>query len=383
VAQNRVASVDVLSLPGLGWLKRIPVGEEPYDLCYSRTSGKVYCACEGANSVAAIDVAADSVVAVMPAASAPTSMAWDSIGNKLYVGNYGAPELTVVDCRADTHVAAIAVGRATRRVVYNPVSRKVYLACHDSNTIEAVDCAGDVVLNTFSTSGNPWTVAFDAADNLAYSCTSWGGPVICGYGDTLVGNIGDIFYVKGACWNPVTNLVYMAKNFSDEILAIDGATQSIVGRIGTGAYPAEMASMETSGRAYCCHGYSQRLTNRVSVVESDSLVAAITVRPSPANLFCDMQYGRVYVLSPESGCITVLRDGPTGVSEGARKGIRVENPGRPTVIRSPELALRGLRVRDALGRDVSERSGRLAPGVYFVSGGATEVGAVQRVLVVR
>ncbi len=397
VAGERVGLVDVFSLPGLTHRARVAVGERPYDLRYSSTSGKVYCACEGSNEVVAIG-AGDTVVARVPVGSAPRSLAWDSIGNKLYCGNYGSSQMHVIDCDADTVVAIVPVGQGTRRVVYNDVSRKVYLACHDSHTIEVVHCSSDVRVAAFNSRGNPWMVAFARADNLVYSATSWGGPVICGYGDTLVADIGDVSYVKGAAWNPVTNIMYMAKNFSDEILVIDAASAQVVSRIGVGDYPAEMVSMTGSPRAYVCHGYDQRVTDRVSVVEGDSLLGIINVPSSPVNLHADDAGRRVYVLSWDGSCVTVIRDGPAGVVEAGQgpgeRAIEVRpNPFSSTVrLTVPGVERGSAVIYDCTGRVVRTlaiiegvvvwngraASGQPVPGgVYFVDVGGPVVRLVK------
>ena len=45
-------------------------------------------------------------------------------------------------------------------------------------------------------------------------------------------------------------------------------------------------------------------------------------------------------------------------------------PVGPTVLRAPRLARFGGRVFDIHGRDVTDRRGRLAPGVYFTGEGS-------------
>jgi hypothetical protein len=43
-----------------------------------------------------------------------------------------------------------------------------------------------------------------------------------------------------------------------------------------------------------------------------------------------------------------------------------DEPALPTILRGPEMKGLGCRVIDALGRDVTDRRDRLAPGVYFL-----------------
>jgi YVTN family beta-propeller protein len=261
-------------------------------------------------------------------------------------------------------------------VVYNDRDRKVYLSCHDSETVEVVDCAADSVIARFSTGGSPWVSTFDRTDDLIYAGTSWGAPVICGAGDTLVGEITEDFYVKGACWNPHTGLVYMARNYDADILTIDGASHTVIARVGVPESPAEMATMTSSPRAYACHTSARAVTESVSVVCADSLVAAFRVRPSPVNLFCDSERGKVYVANWESSCLTVINDGPASVTEAGSttgnahpaasvvRGV-LRLPYSPFSTPHSLFSLDGCKAL-ALHPGPNDVS-RLAPGVYFVT----------------
>ncbi|UCG43367.1 MAG: hypothetical protein JSU73_01740 [candidate division WOR-3 bacterium] len=393
VAQERVNRVDVVSLRDYSVLAGVDVGKRPYSLSYSEASAKVYCACKDEGRVVAIDAGADTALAWIEAGSSPHDLAWDPVGDKLYCGNYGSPELTVIDCRQDTVLARVEVGRAIRKVEYNPVSRKIYLACHDSNFFQVIDCSTDAVLASISTGGNPWTIAIDREDNFVFGNSSWGGPVICGYGDTVVGEIGDVFYVKGACWNPVNNLAYAAMNFSDVVLVIDGPSHSVVRRLPTRDYPAEMASMQGTGRVYAIHAYSNLVTDAVTVIEGDSLVAELTVRPSPVVPVADHARGRVYVLSGDASCVTVINDGPSWVlerpSEPGSAMSALPNPfNRSVTFRGAGGTAGSVRIFDGSGRlvravpagragnadatwDGCDSRGREArAGVYFVRAGS-------------
>ncbi|MEO0107819.1 MAG: YncE family protein [candidate division WOR-3 bacterium] len=385
VAQEQAGTVDVLALPDLNPVRRLGVGAGPNSFCYNHRTAKLYCACEGANHVAVIDVGWDSVVKVIPVGNAPRSIVWDSLDNKVYCGNYGEPVLTVIDCDCDSVVARVEVGRGTRRVVYNPISRKLYLACHDEHEIQVLDCLGDSLLARFPTGGNPWTVGLDALDNVAYGATSWGGPIICGFGDTLLGNIGDVFYVKGACWNPLTNKVYLARNYSNDVLVVDGTSRSVIRRVPVAAYPAEMATTATSHRVYAVHYLSGRLTNLVSVIDDDSLLDAYSVPNSPVNLYVNSDAGEVYVLSWESSCLSVIDDNELGAREEVHPGrttARLQvwpNPCKGQIrlrVVGPSDWPTTIVVRDPSGRTIESWSitaGKwqgletdLGPGVYFL-----------------
>jgi DNA-binding beta-propeller fold protein YncE len=370
--------VSVHGLPGFERLAEIEVGAGPRALCAGDNGRAVYVACSGESLVCAIDAAGDSVRARIRVGNTPHHLVWDPVGNKLYCGNYGGASVSVVDCSGDTELVRVPVGRACRRLEYSPLSRKVYAACHDGRCIDVINCATDSVVVSVATSGNPWTVVCDLADNLVYPGTSWGAPVICGWGDTVVAELSDPFYIKGIAWEPRSNTVYMARNFSSDVLVIDGAQRQVRRTLSTDDYPADMVCLDSSGRAYVCHNRSGRVTGRVTVIDGDSLVTAMDVRPSPVDVVADNAGRRACVLSWESSCITLINDSPVGVGETERSTLRTRKPGTTHVRNVLFLPVSPLPLRSSLfdlsGRPVMSLVPgpndvrHLPAGVYFVSG---------------
>jgi YVTN family beta-propeller protein len=373
VAEERLNHVTVLSLPGFEPVARVRVGAKPRALCRGPNSARVYVACFGDSTVWVIDARADTVAGWLVSGNAPYHMVLDSAGSKLYCANFGSADIAVIDCRTDTLRCRREFGRACRRLAYNPTNRKVYGACHDSRTIAILDCVTDSVTARVATSAPPWTVIYDGADNLVYSGTSWGGPVIDGATDSVVGEISEAFYVKGMCWDPIEGRVYMANNYSSAVLCIDAPSHAVIRQLAVAALPADLTWSSRSGRAYLCHNRAGRITNQVSVIERDSVAAELWVRPSPVEAVADPERERVYVLNWESSCVTVLSDGVSGARENA--GPAASGFGCPTIV-GDALVLREMPC-SALLLDISGREmtrlvpglndvRRLAPGVYFI-----------------
>jgi len=377
VAEERLGHVTVLALPGLEPLARVRTGRKPRALCRGPNSERVYVACFGDSTVWAIDAASDTVAGRIVAGNAPYHMVLDSVGAKLYCANFGSADVAVVDCRRDSLLYRRGLGRACRRLAYNHVNRKVYGACHDSRTIEIMSCISDSVVARIPTSAPPWTVLWDAADNLVYTGTSWGGPVIAGATDSVVGDIGDAFYVKGLCWDSAANRVYMANNYSSAVLCIDGPTHTVVRQLAVDALPADLTWSPNSGLSYLCHNRAGRVTDQVTVIRNDSVVTELRVRTSPVEAIADPERQRVYVLNWESSCITVVADGPTAIMETEETEVRMA---KATIVRgvlSLEVSSRQhtayrAELLDISGRKVMELAPGendvryLAPGVYFV-----------------
>jgi hypothetical protein len=83
---------------------------------------------------------------------------------------------------------------------------------------------------------------------------------------------------------------------------------------------------------------------------------------------------------------TTYRQIRPGVNEGAELKAEGKRPHK-SILRGPELARLDCRVIDALGRDVTDRRDRLAPGVYFIGEGSRRQGfegsRVKKVIVQR
>ncbi len=329
IAEERLGHVTVLALPGFEPLARVQTGRKPRALCRGPNSERVYVACFGDSTVWAIDAASDTVVGRVVVGNAPCHIALDSVGAKLYCANFGSADVAVLDCRGDSLLYRRAFGRACRRLAYNHVNRKVYGACHDSRTIEVINCVSDSVVARIPTSAPPWTVVCDATDNLVYSGTSWGGPVIAGATDSVVGDIGEAFYVKGLCWDSAANRIYMANNYSSAVLGIDGPTHTVVRQLAVNALPADLTWSAHSGLSYLCHNRAGRITDQVTVIGRDSVVTELGVRPSPVEAIADPERQRVYVLNWESSCIAVIADGPTDIRETEQQAVRT--PTTPTI----------------------------------------------------
>jgi hypothetical protein len=127
---------------------------------------------------------------------------------------------------------------------------------------------------------------------------------------------------------------------------------------------------------------------RVYDCRDDSLlVPRIDVGADPTEMLADEVNQRVYVVCRYDSTFYVFRDEEPGVVEGAEGGRMKAEPERPIILRGAELARLDCRVIDALGRDVTDERGRLAPGIYFIGEGSRSQGfegsRVRKVIVQR
>lgn len=85
---------------------RLAVGEQPWALAFD---GKyLWVAVAGLDSVSKIDVATDTVVAVLPVGTFPFGLAFD--GASIWVANIGSHDVSKIDIRTNAVVATVSVG---------------------------------------------------------------------------------------------------------------------------------------------------------------------------------------------------------------------------------------------------------------------------------
>ena len=89
----------------------IPVGESPVGDAVDATTGTVYVANQGSNSVSVIDEATNTVTASVPVGSNPVGVAVDQATDTVYVTNSSPrASVSVIDGATDTVTATISVG---------------------------------------------------------------------------------------------------------------------------------------------------------------------------------------------------------------------------------------------------------------------------------
>jgi DNA-binding beta-propeller fold protein YncE len=319
-----------------------------WTLAYDSLGKKLYAG--GTASLAIIDCLQDTLVAVLDSTAASV-MEWDPVSGKLYCGGFNSDTLLVVDGPGDTVRARIALGFTVNDICRNPHSDMVYVGSDATyySQLALVDAAADSLVRIDTLGFNAVRMAYNSLADDLY-CTLDGNKIVVvdGVTNQVVRTLTTLNNEDAAvCYNPTSNKVY-STNYWEESIAyvIDGATREFIGQLDVGWGPF----------ACCCN---------------------------PAS-------NRVYVANWDDNSVSVIRD--TAVAGIAQEpGVPVkEAEYLPTILRGPVLARLDCRVIDALGRDVTDRRDRLAPGVYFLKdeGGRQkdEPGsrkAVQKVIVQR
>jgi len=132
-----------------------------------------------------------------------------------------------------------------------------------------------------------WGVSQAAADSIETTIDTGKGPA-------------------AAAVNPVTNKVYFANRFSNDVTVIDGATNSVAATVYTGprAMPYAIAVNPETNKIYIANF----INNTISVIDgtSNSIIANINVMQGPLALAVNSSSNKIYVANNIDNCVTVI-----------------------------------------------------------------------------
>lgn len=378
----------------------IAVGNTPSAIAVNPVTGKIYVANRFSNNVTVID-GGTSTTATVSTGMNPTAVALDQVSNKIFVANSGDGTVTVIN-GADNSTTLVIVGGNPQSAAVNPVTGKVYIGNTLGETVTILDAnsnsiitavpgvarAGSLVVNPvtnqvyFTDSGNPDLSVIDGTTNTSMLVALTGVPATIAVNATdgtvcvplvstdqvqllepLAGpslNVG--VSPVGVAVNPLTNRIYVANRYSDDVSVIDGATYPLPGVNGelssapgaailnpvndklyvvnaavnavtvidgtTGTFhpipvgnsPQDIAVNPLTNLVYVTND----LDSTVSVIDgsTDAVSATVPVSAGPFAIGVNAATNEVYVASPASDSVTVI--------DGATNNTRVISmPGSP------------------------------------------------------
>jgi YVTN family beta-propeller protein len=406
-------------------LTLIDVGDSPLAFCNSPQNDKVYCLGQ-LGSVTILDAATNQPLGVLRAGDSIPDIYWpleralcaNSQDNKLYCTNGGDESVTIIDCASDTVIATVPAGRSNCLLCYNPQRNKVYCACNAffrrgyDTTMTVIDGTSNSVTATIPIGLAPRALCYNPENDEI--CCSYGGgvAVIGGWADSVItrvpiGPTGDL------CHNHLNNKVYCSSLDSNNVVVIDGVTDSVLAVVAVGSQPGALCYNPENNKVYCtgagltvidgagdtvlttvdvggdilCYDSQNNSvycansgTGVVAVIggAADSVVCTIGVGDGPVALCHNPLRNRVYVANRSSLNISVIRDtvgvgilSPNVSTDGrhirptiVRAVLRIEDRGRRTEDRAELLDAAGRKVLDL--QPGSNDIRHIAPGVYFV-----------------
>jgi len=416
-------SAALVFLIGLPWLAighyveaTLPVGANPFALCFDPYYCKAYCASEVTRTMTVIDGATNQILGTIPIGYGPRALCYNSQDHKVYCACANSYEVDVIDCSTDSCTPLyLGVYRSAIAICYNSVSNKIYCATVGGPTVFVIDGETDDFLAWLYIAGSyPNGFGYNAMNNKVYCGFNDDVAVIDGVGDSVIGRI-PVPFAGGRWWAsnyPTGNRMYCANRNNGAVAVIDGQTDSILRTVTTGAliyglsfnesrnlvyvdvmdsnavklidatgdsllptmvpagdWPWALLYAPETDELYCADNRG----NTVAVIDgsADTLKHLIGVGKKPAALAWNPAYHRLYVANYDNATVSIIRDTLLGLEESvARVG---RGPPRATVA-GGTLLLRGSDpavLLDVSGRVAANlkpgrnRVGHLRCGVYF------------------
>jgi YVTN family beta-propeller protein len=123
----------------------IPVGHYPLGVTVSLDGKWAYITNYWSNSVSVINTATNTVTATIPVKSYPEGICVTPDGSKVYVANQYSDTISVINTATNTVIDSILVGNSPLGVAASPDGSKVYVANTNSNSIYVINTATDAV----------------------------------------------------------------------------------------------------------------------------------------------------------------------------------------------------------------------------------------------
>lgn len=250
----------------------LTVGRSPRGMAIDVANNKIYVANRyGSGSVSIID-GATNVVNTMPNFFfSPMDVAFDSDSQLLYVLEYYNSDLykgTVKVVSGTVVTAVVKIAPYPVAMVLNDVTKKIYVV-YESGNVQVIDTSSGNTVTTIDTEGS-------ASESIAV--------------DTL------------------TNKIYVANGFSQNVTVIDGSTDTVAAIISLGGgnlTPWGVTVNESTNKIYVANQGGS-----VSVIDgaTNTVVQTISIpgNGGPIGIAADSAHNKIYVISNNTNDVTVI-----------------------------------------------------------------------------
>lgn len=293
----------------------ISVGGHPAAIALNAATGRFYVGLDPANSVAVVDTATNSVVSTIATAGFQNlSLAANPVTNRIYIGQQFAGQVLVVDGATDTTIANVPIGTTIFGVGVNPNTNRVYVVRSNLGDIITMDGASPFTLGSTITLGSGINslssigMTADATANRVYITDTPRNQlvIIDGATNSIVTTVPVGNRPQGVAVNASTQRVYVTNINDDTVSVVDSTSNTVIATIPVGIDPFGVAVNETTNRIYVANNGS----NDVSIIDGNThaVVATIAVGQQPSGAAINPNTGLVYVANTTDETISVIDD---------------------------------------------------------------------------
>jgi YVTN family beta-propeller protein len=270
-------------------LTRLPVGQRPAGIDTAGSGSEnfktAFVANSGGNTVTAIDLPTDTVVATIGVGSQPTDIAVAGIlgAQQAFVTNAGSGTVSVVDAQSFSIVRTITVGRAPQGVAIAGVpgaAELAYVANRDDDTVMVIDVVSGAIIQTIPVGDGPTGVAVNGPIGAQIVCVTLVNEGAVDLIEVETGNVVNTIPAGSrpfavAAGGPALNLFYVASQGSDQLTVVDLNPRAVVARVLVGVQPTDVTVVSTPAGEEI---YTANMGDgTLSVVNGSSLQTVLTI----------------------------------------------------------------------------------------------------------
>ncbi len=291
-------------------------GYRPNAFCYNPTNNKIYCINLISGTVSVINSEFDTIITTLAFIGGPSAMCYNNINNIVFCADSGIREINVIDGATNQVIAYVPVGEGPRSLAWDSLSNKVYCANYYNHTITVIDGASFSVIAILGLSSGPFALYYIANRKL-YIVTDNGVMILY---DTIIEGVRP----RDICYNLTNNKVYFAIYDSNNVIVLDGTTDSVITVIPVGAGPSALIWNSLNNKVYCAN----EVSGDVSVIDgvTNSVDTTIQVGAGPRAFAWNPIQNRTYVANYLSSSISVIRDVGGGINESTTLDVKRITP---------------------------------------------------------
>ena len=277
------------------------------------------------NTVQAVDLESNSVVATITVGTFPNGMAQTVDGSRIYVANYGDNTVSVIDIANNTVIATVPVGGSPGGVAVSPDGNFVYVSNWHGWSISIIEIATNSVVATIPSISYPGQLVFSPDGRMLFVVNLWRNfdpnqPGAVTVIDTSVNQVVRTIPMPdataGMAITPDGRSLYVTEVNLNQVIKISTLNYKVMGKISVGSRPVAIVVSRDGKVAYVADSalFGGSPDVRVIKLSSGRVVRMIGVGTDPVALALNSIGTYLYVVNQLSNTISVVNTGNNTVT---------------------------------------------------------------------
>lgn len=302
-------TVSAINVDAQAVVATIPADQRPVSVALTPSGSQAWVINFG-STVTIIDTATNTVINTIPVAFDPEAIAITPNGTRAYITSRVAQVVTAIDIATQTIITTIPVGDC-RALAISPNGTRVYVANVNDNNVSVIDTSSNTVIATVTVGTVPLalTTTTDGTKVYVANFLSSSVSVIDAATNTVITTIPVGSLPNAIALTPDGTRAYTA-NGSGSVSVIDIATNTVIATLPVGANPVAIAVMPDNAvtadpiRAYVVNGNDDTVS--VIDVATNTVIATIPVGGGPVAIAITPDGKQVYVANNDDSSVTLI-----------------------------------------------------------------------------